>query len=76
MPLLLVRRLTLDDTITTLFRLSPLALSQVRFYKLMIEYDTHEKATFDLCQVGRVTRLAPYRAIPSHTVPSSTAVPF
>ncbi|CAN0407838.1 unnamed protein product [Hapterophycus canaliculatus] len=23
---------------------------KVRFYKLMIEYDTHEKATFDLCQ--------------------------
>ncbi|CAN0314669.1 unnamed protein product, partial [Laminaria digitata] len=23
---------------------------KVRFYKLMIEYDTHEKSTFDLCQ--------------------------
>lgn len=30
-------------------------LRQVRFYKLMIEYDTHEKATFDLCQVGYPT---------------------
>lgn len=29
------------------------AAGQVRFYKLMIEYDTHEKATFNLCQVSR-----------------------
>ncbi|CAM9289227.1 unnamed protein product [Scytosiphon promiscuus] len=35
------RKVLLDDDMQDI---------KVRFYKLMIEYDTHEKATFDLCQ--------------------------
>lgn len=35
------RKVLLDDDMQDI---------KVRFYKLMIEYDTHEKATFNLCQ--------------------------
>lgn len=39
---------------------------QVRFYKLMIDYDTHERATFDLCQVRTHAFAKPHKTWQPH----------
>ena len=49
-PAALLRLAPINCLVSFCFSLS----TQIRFYQLMVEYDTHEKATFDLCQVGPV----------------------